>query len=92
MEKDNKGIWVEEFTINHHFVNPKGLASLHGICYFLMECAVGHATYRSFGFENMVRKNQSWVLTRQGIKINKHLKLGDQIKVETWVHFTNESF
>ncbi|MFC2124505.1 acyl-[acyl-carrier-protein] thioesterase [Bacteroidota bacterium] len=92
MEKDNKGIWVEEFTISHHYVNPKGLASLHGISYFLMEGAIGHAAYRSLGYEEMSRKNQSWVLTRQGIIIHKHLRLGDEIRLETWVHLTTESF
>jgi len=92
MEKDNNGIWVEDFTINHHFVNPKGLASLHGISYFLQEGATGHATFRSLGYKDMIRNNQAWVLTRKGIRVKKHLSLGEKIRIETWVHLTNESF
>ncbi len=92
MEKDSKGIWIEEFIISHHYVNPKGLASLHGISYFLLEGAVRHAAHRAFGFEDMIRKNHAWVLTRQGIKINKQLKLGERIRLETWIHLTTNSF
>jgi medium-chain acyl-[acyl-carrier-protein] hydrolase len=92
MEKENKGIWIEDLTISHHHVNPKGLASLHGISYFLQEAAVEHASHRAFGFEDMIRKNLAWVLTRQGIKINKHLKLGEKVRLETWIHLSTENF
>lgn len=92
MEKNNDGIWTDEFTISHFFVNPKGFLSIHGLSYFLQEGAIGHADYRSFGYEDMIRKNQAWVMTRLGIKVNKQPSLADKIILETWVHLTTDSF
>ena len=85
-------IWNQDFTVTHYFVDPDGYASIHGLAFFLQEVAHNHATARSLGFNDLMKDNKAWVLTRQAIKLYRIPKLGDRIKVETWVQNTTQSF
>lgn len=79
-------LWTETFKITHYFVNPDGLASIQGISYCLQETAVNHATAGKFGYEELVKNNQAWVLTRQMIKLYQIPRISEKITVESWVN------
>lgn len=78
-------LWKETFKITHYFVNPDGLASIQGLSYCLQETAVNHATAGNFGYEELIRNNQAWVLTRQMIRLYRIPRISDKITVESWV-------
>lgn len=85
-------IWKENFKITHFFVNPDGLASMHGLAFCLQETAVNHATARNLGYEDLIRENKAWVLTRQLIKLHKIPVISQIIIVESWVDETTDAF
>ncbi len=84
-------IWREKFKVTHYFVNPNGLASIQGMSYYLQETAVNHANSRSLGYQDLIKNNTAWVLTRQFIKLYKIPELDQKITVESWVDSTTES-
>jgi fatty acyl-ACP thioesterase B len=84
-------IWRENFKITHYFVNPDGLASIQGVSYCLQETAVNHATAGKFGYEELIKNNHAWVLTRQMIKLYKIPRISEKIIVESWIHQTADN-
>jgi len=83
-------IWKESFKITHYFVNPDGLASIQGLSYCLQETAVNHATAGKFGYEELIKTNHAWVLTRQMIKLYRIPRISDNINIESWVDKSND--
>jgi len=77
-------IWKEKFRITHSLVAPDGFASIHGLAYCLQETAVNHANAARLGYEELIKLNMAWVLTRQLIKLYKIPRLNEKIIVETW--------
>ncbi|HLF33678.1 MAG TPA: acyl-ACP thioesterase domain-containing protein [Cyclobacteriaceae bacterium] len=88
----NPAIWKQDFMVTHYFVDPDGMASIHGLASFLQEVAHNHASARSLGFEDLIKENKTWVLTRQAIKLIRVPVLGDAIKIESWVEETTPAF
>jgi medium-chain acyl-[acyl-carrier-protein] hydrolase len=84
-------IWKEKFKITHYFVNPDGQASIQGLSYCLQETAVNHATAGNFGYEELIRDNHAWVLTRQMIKLYQIPKVSEKIVVESWIDSSTEN-
>jgi medium-chain acyl-[acyl-carrier-protein] hydrolase len=83
--------WREKFKITHYFVNPDGQASIQGLSYCLQETAVNHATAGKFGYEELIRDNKAWVLTRQMIKLYRIPRVSDKILVESWIDSSTDS-
>jgi acyl-ACP thioesterase len=77
-------IWKEKFRITHSLVAPDGFASIHGLAYCLQETAVNHASAARLGYDELIKLNLAWVLTRQLIKLYKIPRLNEKIIVETW--------
>jgi acyl-ACP thioesterase len=77
-------IWKEKFRITHSLVAPDGFASIHGLAYCLQETAVNHASAARLGYDELIKLNLAWVLTRQLVKLYKIPKLNEKITVETW--------
>lgn len=50
----------------------------------MQEVALKHATLLGFGFDDMIKNNMLWVLTRMGLKITKPMKWDQSVKVKTW--------
>ncbi len=84
--------WKEKFKITHFFVDPDGLASIQGLAYCLQETAVNHAASGSFGYEQLIREQKAWVLTRQHIVLKKIPVVSQKITIESWVADTQETF
>jgi len=65
-------------------MDPQGKAQVTAVCNFLQEGASMHAETAGFGFEEMLKRNQVWVLARMKIIIDKYPRWKDQIKLNTW--------
>ena len=84
-------IWKEKFRITHSFVAPDGLASMHGLAYFMQEAAINHADAANAGYDDLIKNNQAWVLTRQMIKMYKVPRLNQKVTIETWAENRTET-
>jgi len=77
-------IWEEAFRVHTFHMDPLGKAHLTSICNFLQEGASMHAEKAGFGFEDMMKKNQVWVLARMKVVIKKYPLWKDDLKLHTW--------
>lgn len=77
-------IWTEDFRIQSFHMDPTGNALITTICNFLQEGASMHAEKAGFGFEQMYRRNQFWVLTRLKVVIDSYPHWMDELKLKTW--------
>jgi medium-chain acyl-[acyl-carrier-protein] hydrolase len=76
--------WEQSFQIHTFQMDPKGKAHLTAICNFLQEAASMHALQAGFGFDDMVKRNQVWVLTRLKVQIDKYPSWNDRLILHTW--------
>jgi len=76
--------WEEEIRIHTFQMDPKGRAQLFTICNYLQEAASMHASYAGLGFDDMMSRNQVWVLTRLKVEIDQYPVWNDRLKLQTW--------
>lgn len=76
--------FTREFHLDCFLLDYQGKASLVTYFNLMQEVALKHANQLGFGFNDMVKNNMIWVLTRMGIKINKSMKWDQVITVKTW--------
>ena len=50
----------------------------------IQDIAWEHAEILGFGFNDLQKKKQFWVLSRILVKINRRPKWGEKFKIETW--------
>lgn len=77
-------IWEEDFQIRSFQMDPKSKAHLTSICNFLQEGAGSHAEHAGFGFDDMMKRNQVWVLARLKVVVDRYPDWNEQIKLKTW--------
>lgn len=77
-------IWEEEFRIRTFHLDPKRKIHLTAICNFLQEGASMHAEQAGFGYENMLKNNQVWVLARMKVEIQHYPEWNEKLKLQTW--------
>jgi len=85
-------IWTEDFRVQSFHMDPTGNALLTSICNFLQEGASMHAEKAGFGFEQMYRRNQFWVLTRLKVVIDSYPRWMDELTLKTWSRGKNGIF
>ncbi len=76
--------WEKTFYIHTYHLNPKGLAQLTAICNLLQEGASRHAEARGFGFDDMAKRRQTWVLSRLFVEVERYPAWKEAIKLTTW--------
>lgn len=76
--------WQEDFVVRSFEMNPQGKAHFSTICNYLQEGASMHAEKAGFGFENMAKSNQTWVLARMKIDIARFPIWKENIRLKTW--------
>jgi len=76
--------WEENIRIHTFQMDPQGKAQLFTICNYLQEAASMHATQAGLGFDDMISKNQVWVLTRLKVEIDQYPVWNDRLKLKTW--------
>ena len=77
-------IWEEDFQVLTFHLDPKGKAHFTSICNFLQEGASMHAEKAGFGFEDMLKRNQVWVLSRLKVVVDTYPVWKDRLKLKTW--------
>ncbi len=77
-------IWEEEFKVLTFHMDPLGHAHLSSICNFLQEGASMHAETAGFGFEEMLKRNQVWVLARMKVIVDRYPAWKETLKLKTW--------
>ena len=81
----NKSIGHEQFKIASYQMDVKGKASLTSLASLFQEIAGNHAHANGFGFKQMIKENQMWVLTRLKVEIHKFPVWDDIINISTWI-------
>lgn len=77
--------WTQKYNINTFLVNPQKRLGLYGLLNMLQDTAWIHATHLGHGYEEMIRDQTAWVLTRQKLRMDRWPKWGDAIELRTWV-------
>lgn len=78
-------LWTQKYNINTFLVNPQKRLGLYGLLNMLQDTAWIHATHLGHGYEEMIREQTAWVLTRQKLRMDRWPKWGDDIELRTWV-------
>lgn len=78
-------IWNQPYDINTLLVNSQKKLSLFGILNLFQDTAWIHATHLDHGYEEMIRYNTAWVLTRQKVVMNHWPVWGSKVILKTWV-------
>lgn len=76
--------WEQSVHIHTLQMDPRGKAHLTAICNYLQEAASMHAFKAGLGFDDVVNRNQVWVLTRLKVQIEKYPSWNDQLTLHTW--------
>lgn len=74
----------QELTTKSYFVNRFGKLSTSFLFWQIQDIAWEHAEILGFGFDNLKKEKQFWVLSRLLVKINRRPKWGEKFTVETW--------
>jgi acyl-ACP thioesterase len=76
--------YKRDFHLDCFLLDHQGKASLVTYFNLMQEIALKHANMLGFGFNDMVKNNMIWVLTRMGLEIYKTLKWDETITIKTW--------
>jgi acyl-ACP thioesterase len=77
-------IWEEDFRILSFHMDPTQKAHLTTICNFLQEAAGAHASAAGFGYEDMLKRKQVWVLSRLKLIVDHYPNWREHVKLKTW--------
>ena len=76
--------YSQEFTIGSFDSDWHGNAKLTSICNYLQEVAGNHVDKIGQGLHDLVQNDYAWVLSRMKIKIIRHAKWQETIRIETF--------
>ena len=79
-----KYVFTKEYSVYSYEVDTNANATITTIANYLQDIAAKHAELLGWGFEEMLKKNQYWVLYRLRIEISQYPIWREELKVETW--------
>jgi len=85
-------IYTKDWIVEFNDCYSNGRISYVTLSRYLQDTAGYHAEEGGFGINDMVANNQSWVLTRFAMEIDKLPKLGNVVTVRTWISFVRGAF
>jgi medium-chain acyl-[acyl-carrier-protein] hydrolase len=85
-------IWKEAFRIPSYAIGCNGQIKFYFIGNFLFDIASTHANHLHWGFDDMQKNNQYWVLSRFHIKMFRYPVMNELIHLETWPKGINRLF
>ena len=91
MKKIND-IYTKDWRVEFNDCYSNGRISYVTLSRYLQDTAGYHAEEGGFGIHDMVANNQSWVLTRFAMEVDKLPKLGDIVTVKSWISFVKGAF
>ena len=84
MSKEENRIHSETFKIHTYEVDPVNRLTVDSLCQFIQEAAANHADLLGFGVNYLLQNNRTWVLSRLSVEIDRAIKLGDTVRINTW--------
>ena len=91
MKKIND-IYTKNWKVEFNDCYSNGRISYVTLSRYLQDTAGYHAEEGGFGINSMVANNQSWVLTRFAMEVDKLPKLGEIVTVKSWISFVKGAF
>jgi acyl-ACP thioesterase len=82
----------KEYTVNVYETWPDGRAALWSLFNYMQDIASQHAILLGFGRDDLMKKNQFWVLSRMYAEIDNLPLWEDKIRVTTWPNGTDKIF
>jgi medium-chain acyl-[acyl-carrier-protein] hydrolase len=79
-----KTIWQEEFYIKSYEVDYKNRLKITQLFNYMQEIAGIHADHLHWGYNDLIKDNLIWVLSKVKVHINEYPGWGNSIKIETW--------
>ena len=77
---------VYEYRTDSYSLDFCGRLPLPTLGNYLLHAATSHATGRGFGFDDMMQRQATWVLSRLAIEISDPVRMSaGPIRIATWV-------
>ncbi|MDR0681894.1 MAG: acyl-[acyl-carrier-protein] thioesterase [Dysgonamonadaceae bacterium] len=81
-----------KFHIESYVCDFTGKATLPVVSNFILQAATIHAHERGFGYNNILKDNVAWVLSRLSIEMSEYPEHDEDLTVETWVENVTRFF
>lgn len=81
-----QAIYTKSFTLDFTHCYANGLLKYSALSNMLQLTAADHAEELGFGYLEMAKAHQSWVLSRIRFEIEKLPRFLSKIEVQTWIH------
>lgn len=78
------GIRQEEFKIKTYEVDSKNRLKITQLFNFMQEAAGNHAYELGCGYDDLMKDNRIWVLSKLKVHLNSYPGCGETIGIETW--------
>jgi acyl-ACP thioesterase len=82
----------KSYTIHVYDTGPDSRVTLHSLFNYMQDIASDHAVMLGFGRDDLLKKNQFWVLSRMYAEITRWPSWGDKIIIRTWPNGTDKLF
>ena len=79
-----KTVWQEEFYIKSYEVDYKNRLKITQLFNYMQEIAGIHAHHLHWGYNDLIKDNLIWVLSKVKVNLNEYPGWGSSIKIETW--------
>lgn len=80
----NDKVYTEKFKVNSLAVRPNHRLGLVGLLGMLQDVAQNHAEMHGFGYDQMLKSQTFWVLSRQKLVMDQWPRWRDVIEIKTW--------
>lgn len=85
-------IWRENFKVRSNEVDFNNRLKLSSIFLYMQEAASNHASSLGFGYNDLSKNNETWVLSRVLLEIYDNVSFSQEIIVETWAKSIEKLF
>lgn len=79
-----KSIWQEEYKIKSYEVDSKNRLQITQLFNFMQEAAGNHAYDLGCGYDDLIKDNYIWVLSKVKVNMTSYPSWGESFTVETW--------
>lgn len=83
---------INHLSTRSYFINRFGKLSTSFMFYQMQDIAWEHASKLGFGYDNLKKEGQFWVLSRLLVKIGRRPVWGEDFTLETWSRGTDGFF
>jgi acyl-ACP thioesterase len=80
------------YNVHVYDTGPDGRTSLFALFNYMQDIASDHAVLLGFGRDDLMKRNQFWVLSRMYAEIREWPSWGDNIIIKTWPNGTDMLF